>query len=161
MQFLHDPTHLPACEAGLGYRDLAAVYQEFAGKKDHWETQADLRVRACACVCVCVCMLVCMCVCLCVCACACACVCMCVCVCVCECVCVRVYGTRACIRAITPKPFWLLILSTGGSRLCVRQQSLLISTRRSRTVLQLRAQLHIHLSCPSTALLLLILTLPS
>ena len=50
MQFLHDPTHLPACEASLGYRDLAAVYQEFAGKKGHWETQADLRVRACACV---------------------------------------------------------------------------------------------------------------
>ena len=82
MQFLHDPTHLPACEASLGYRDLAAVYQEFAGKKDHWETQADLHVRACACVCVCVC----------VCArvrvrvpvrvrvCVCACVCMCLCV---------------------------------------------------------------------------------
>ena len=33
MQFLHDPTHLPACEASLGYRDLAAVYQEVCGQK--------------------------------------------------------------------------------------------------------------------------------
>ena len=80
MQFLHDPIHLPACEAGLGYRDLAAVYQEFAGKKDHWETQADLRVRACACVCVC------------------ACVCSCACACVCACVRVRVHvRVRVCV----------------------------------------------------------------